>query len=88
MARELILIPKMKYEQLMNDSKKNRNGDNTQEERKNVMEDPSKLKNQTVTKSQNDVKEKSTNKVDKKSYIEMKPKDFFYRNEKSQNESQ
>lgn len=68
MARELILIPKLKYERLMNDVKQARKDD---EEKEHSMTDTIQS---ATDKKQSPPKGKS---VDKQSFVRMKPEQFL-----------
>jgi len=83
MARELILIPKMKYEQLINSTLKEEAENPTSQEKttshsNNVKWDDESKPKVDIEKDENskpkaDIEKKTNN----KSYIQMKPKEFL-----------
>jgi len=74
MARELILIPKLKYERLMNDVKQARKDD---EEKEQSMTDT--IQSATDKKQSNHDKQSPPKGkyVDKQSFVRMKPEQFL-----------
>lgn len=83
MARELILIPKMKYEQLMNNTLKDEAENPTPQEKTtsqlNNDEWSKESKPKVVIKKNEKSKPKADieKKTNNKSYIQMKPKEFL-----------
>ena len=74
MSRELILVPKLKYERLMNDIKQARKDDEEKEHSTRMQFSLQQIKKLSNHDKQSPPKGKS---VDKQSFIRMKPEQFL-----------
>lgn len=82
MAREMILLPKLKYDQLMNNERGEKKQDdeltnNQEETKKDVQEN---IPQHTISSGVKQEKQ-STGESQNNSFIKMKPNDFFQINE-------